>query len=42
MKSEAKVQGDNVGKTAPAGAPKPDCIVSKPQKYGATMTTLRA
>jgi hypothetical protein len=26
-----------VGKTAPAGWPKSNCAISKPQKYGATM-----
>jgi hypothetical protein len=33
-----EVQGDFVGKAAPAEGQNPFCFISKPEKYGATMT----
>jgi hypothetical protein len=35
-----EVQGDLVGKAAPAGRPKSDCITSKQEKCGASMAAL--
>jgi hypothetical protein len=35
-----EVRGDLVGKAAPAGWPKSDCIISKQEKYGASMAAL--
>jgi hypothetical protein len=32
-----EVQGDFVGKAAPADGQNPFCFISKPEKYGATM-----
>jgi hypothetical protein len=32
-----EVQGDFVGKAAPADGQNPFCLISKPEKYGATM-----
>jgi hypothetical protein len=32
-----EVRGDRVGKAAPAGRPKSECIDSKQEKYGASM-----
>jgi hypothetical protein len=35
-----EVQGDLVGKAAPAGRPKSDCAYNKQEKYGASMAAL--
>jgi len=36
-----EVRNDHVAATAPAGWPKSDCTISKPDKYGASMAVIR-